>query len=186
MERILGSNFADHLIVDDNDNLIDGSYGADTLEGGDGTDTLSYKSSNSGVTVNLSTGLGAGGDAEGDVLSGFEKINGSKYSDYLIADEGNNRLNGEAGNDTLDGGFGKDTLNGGAGSDLFIISLNSGVDKIIDLNLSEGDLIGLSNDLAFEDLSFTGNFILVENQPIANIKSFDTSTLTANDFTSVQ
>ncbi len=212
-EWIIGSKYSDYLIGDLGDNrlnggdgndklngvggndtlnggdgndTLDGGAGIDFLDGGDGIDFLLYGSADSGVMVDLSTGLGAGGDAEGDVLSGFEKINGSKYSDYLIADEGNNRLNGEAGNDTLDGGFGKDTLNGGAGSDLFIISLNSGVDKIIDLNLSEGDLIGLSNDLAFEDLSFTGNFILVENQPIANIKSFDTSTLTANDFTSVQ
>ncbi|MEM8827985.1 MAG: PQQ-dependent sugar dehydrogenase [Cyanobacteria bacterium P01_G01_bin.19] len=185
IERIIGSNFADHLIGDDNDNLIEGNDGADTLEGGAGKDVISYLSSDSGVTVSLSTGLGAGGDAEGDIISGFEQINGSKYSDNLTADEGNNRLNGRAGNDILDGGLGQDTLKGGAGSDLFIISPDSGVDRIIDLNLEEGDLIGLSDGLAFEDLSFTEDFILAENQLIAIIRSVDTNTLTSNDFISV-
>lgn len=185
IERIIGSNFADHLIGDDNDNLIEGNDGADTLEGGAGKDVISYLSSDSGVTVSLSTGLGAGGDAEGDIISGFEQINGSKYSDNLTADEGNNRLNGRAGNDILDGGLGQDTLKGGAGSDLFIISPDSGVDRIIDLNLDEGDLIGLSDGLAFEDLSFTEDFILAENQLIAIIRSVDTNTLTSNDFISV-
>ncbi len=185
IENILGSDFADYLVGDDNNNLIEGDSGADTLEGGAGIDFLSYQSSNSGVSVNLATGFGSGGDAEGDIFSGFERINGSKYSDHLTGDDGNNRLNGKSGNDTLDGGAGNDILKGDEGSDLFVISSNSGTDKIIDLNLSEGDLIGLSDELTFEDLSFVGNNILVENQVIAKVISFDTNTLTAKDFTSV-
>ena len=44
-----------------NDTLIGGA-GADALDGGVGTDTASYAVSVAGVTVNLSTGAGTGGD----------------------------------------------------------------------------------------------------------------------------
>ena len=185
IEKILGSNFADHLIGDDGNNFIEGNEGADTLDGGAGTDVLSYKTSDSGVTVNLNTGLGTGGDANGDVLSGFEIVKASQHSDLLIGDEGDNRFDGEAGDDILDGGLGNDILIGGLGSDLFVLSANSGVDRIIDFDLGEGDLIGLSDGLTFEALSFAGNAISAEDKLIARVVAFDTNTLTANNFVSV-
>ena len=64
-----------------NDTIIGGA-GADTLEGGDGWDVLQYLGSTSGVTVDLNAdGSGhqqvSGGDADGDVVSGFENVYGS-------------------------------------------------------------------------------------------------------------
>ncbi|MDP1700574.1 MAG: cadherin domain-containing protein, partial [Aestuariivirga sp.] len=50
-----------------NDTLA-GLGGADMLDGGAGTDTATYIASASGVNVSLMTGLGSGGDAEGDTL----------------------------------------------------------------------------------------------------------------------
>ena len=38
------------------------------------------------MTVNLATGIGSGGDAQGDVISNFENIIGSIYSDTLFGD----------------------------------------------------------------------------------------------------
>jgi Ca2+-binding RTX toxin-like protein len=54
-----------------NDTLIGGS-GADKLYGDGGNDTADYSGSNSGVTVNLATGLAVGGDAQGDTLFSIE------------------------------------------------------------------------------------------------------------------
>src|SRR5207244_4611027 len=85
-----------------NDRLIGGG-GADRLVGGDGLDTASYGSSSIGVFVNLATGLGNRGDADGDKLKEIENIAGSAHNDVLVGDDGATTLNGGAGNDILAG-----------------------------------------------------------------------------------
>ena len=88
-----------------------------SLDGGDGTDTVSYSGSSAGVTVNLLTGAGERGDAEGDMLFNIENLIGSRYNDDLTGDTGNNVLRGGAGDDVLIGGAGADRLRGGSGQD---------------------------------------------------------------------
>ena len=100
-----------------NDTLASGT-GTDTLIGGEGVDTAGYGTSGAGVSVNLASGTGIGGDAEGDTLSGIENLTGSAYADTLTGDGGANALDGGAGNDVLTGGAGNDTLHGGTGSDI--------------------------------------------------------------------
>ena len=87
---------------------LDGGAGADTLIGGPGMDTADYSLSPAGVTVNLQSGLGTGGDAQGDVLGGIENIIGSTQADTLIGDGGTNNFLGLAGDDTINGGPGMD------------------------------------------------------------------------------
>ena len=58
-----------------NDSLMGGS-GADTIIGGSGRDQAAYSSSTAGVTLNLVTGTGVGGDAQGDTLIGIERSQG--------------------------------------------------------------------------------------------------------------
>ena len=108
IERIHGSDHADHLTGDDGDNGFNGDAGADTIDGGEGHDFAGYWGSDAGVTVNLATGTGLGGHAEGDTLIGIESISGSDHSDHLIGSDEDDSLNGEAGADTLDGGEGDD------------------------------------------------------------------------------
>ena len=79
---------------------LSGDAGRDGLYGGDGIDTASYASSGAGVTVNLATGAGAGGDAQGDLFGYVENLLGSAFADTLIGDAGNNVLDGGAGDDT--------------------------------------------------------------------------------------
>ena len=63
-------NALDNVIIGNaGNNLLAGLGGADTLIGGAGIDTASYAASAAGVDVSLMTGLGHGGDAEGDTLS---------------------------------------------------------------------------------------------------------------------
>src|SRR5688500_14200704 len=66
---------------DGNDSLIGGA-GADALFGGAGIDIVSYGGA-AGVTVNLTTGQGVGGDAQGDVINGIENVNGTVFGDIL-------------------------------------------------------------------------------------------------------
>ncbi|KAK0341054.1 hypothetical protein LTR94_027987, partial [Friedmanniomyces endolithicus] len=59
----------------------------------------------------------SGGDAAGDVLSGFEKLIGSAYADRLIAATTGSTLVGGAGNDVLVAGAGADVIEGGLDND---------------------------------------------------------------------
>jgi hypothetical protein len=63
------------------DDSIEGGPGADHLDGGEGIDRAMYRDSPVGVTVNLETGTGFGGTAQGDTLVDVEDIEGSHYGD---------------------------------------------------------------------------------------------------------
>ena len=137
IEDLTGSDHADRLTGDDGDNRLDGGAGndsltggagADALDGGGGSDRAIYADSGVGVTVNLATGTGVGGHAQGDVLTGIEDLTGSDRNDSLTGDIGNNRLDGGAGADMLTGGAGRDMLDGGLGVDRAIYAgSNAGV-----------------------------------------------------------
>lgn len=113
IENILGSRFADTLTGGAQDNRFEGGTGADALDGGAGRDTAAYAGSAAGVVVNLLGGVGFGtghgGDAEGDVLRGFENLVGSAQADTLSGDGADNVLEGGAGADMLFGRAGLDT-----------------------------------------------------------------------------
>ena len=96
-----GNGSDNALTGNDGNNVLAGLGGSDTLDGGDGTDTASYAASATGVNVSLATGLGSGGDAQGDVLLNIENLTGSAGSDTLEGDGGDNVLNGGAGLDTV-------------------------------------------------------------------------------------
>lgn len=100
INNLIGSSFGDTLIGDGQDNTLTGGAGADSLNGGAGIDMASYADSTSGVSVNLATGIGTGGDAEGDRLSNIEIIEGSAFSDTLTGSVGISTLKGGTGIDT--------------------------------------------------------------------------------------
>ncbi|PSJ56164.1 beta strand repeat-containing protein [Kumtagia ephedrae] len=140
VENIVGSSFADNLIGNTAGNAIDGGLGddaiageagADALNGGGGVDTAWYNNSAVGVQVSLANGVGTGGDAQGDTLSGIENLVGSSFADTLIGGIGTNTLTGGGGSDTLDGGVGNDVLNGGADDDLF--KVDSALDQVVEV-----------------------------------------------------
>src|SRR5581483_7270970 len=84
-------NAADNTIVGNGaNNTLAGLGGADHLDGGGGMDTATYAASASAVNVSLTSGTGAGGDAEGDTLTAIENLTGSSFNDTLEGDVGNN------------------------------------------------------------------------------------------------
>ncbi|MFZ1469459.1 MAG: Hint domain-containing protein [Paracoccaceae bacterium] len=136
-----------------NDTLV-GGMGADVLNGGTGIDLADYSASSAGVNVNLQTGTGVGGDAQGDTLTYIENLQGSAHNDTLTGDGnanvltsgdgadllsgggGADTLYGGSGNDTLVGGAGNDTLTGGADADVFEFDRAGGADRITDFDLT--------------------------------------------------
>ncbi|WP_085733772.1 MULTISPECIES: calcium-binding protein [unclassified Pseudomonas] len=98
MAVINGTNGADTLNGTSGDDEINGlggndviigSAGADKIDGGAAFDTVDYSASPAGVNVDIrpGTGLpGTGGDAQGDTLTGIEKVIGSAFNDTFTTE----------------------------------------------------------------------------------------------------
>lgn len=108
--QIQGTNGSDVIFVQGNNgsnvsalagnDVICGSSGNDTLNGGAGTDTI----------------LGQAGNDFLDGGDGNDSLNGGIGNDRLVGGAGNDSLNGAAGINTLQGGVGTDTLNAATGT----------------------------------------------------------------------
>jgi Ca2+-binding RTX toxin-like protein len=148
------------------------TYDPDTEQGGD---TAAYVDSNVGVYVNLVTGTGRGGTAEGDTLNGIENLSGSGYGDLLVGNDVENWLWGMAGNDTLDGNGGRDHLSGWTGNDTLVGGegadvldggwgidtasyLDSGVGVVVSLQTGLGGGGTAAGDGLFGIENLTGSF----------------------------
>ncbi|MGK9237332.1 hypothetical protein KXS07_36920, partial [Inquilinus limosus] len=107
-DRLEGGAGEDWLEGGDGDDILMGGAGGDWLNGGDaswphrGVDTASYAGSARGVTIDLVTGQGRGGDAEGDTLISIESVIGSDGDDVFVANWDVNWLAGGAGIDRAD------------------------------------------------------------------------------------
>ena len=151
---IIGYAGDDNIAGGAGSDTIRGGEGADTLDGGADADLLQYNGSSAGITIDLrADGAGfqsaSGGDAQGDVISGFEHVYATNFADTLTGSDDRNILYGYDGDDTIDGGDGKDALRGGNGSDTFIFStaLSAGnVDRILDFS-SAADTIHLASSI---------------------------------------
>lgn len=143
-----------------NDDLI-GGRGADVLNGGFGYDFVSYRGSKAGVTVNLSTDVNAGGDAEGDTIASVQGVRGSNLADSLTGDDKNNRLLGWDGDDNLHGEDGDDALVGGAGADL--IDGGNGADRISFAPSTAGVTIDLDAGTGLGGDAEGDTYISIEN-----------------------
>lgn len=71
------------------------------MDGGSGTDTVSYMASTAAVNVNLATNTHTGGDAAGDSLLGIESVVGSAYNDTIRGTTANESLNFTAGQELI-------------------------------------------------------------------------------------
>jgi Ca2+-binding RTX toxin-like protein len=134
-DTIRGGAMADSLVGQTgNDTLLPFGDGGDSLSGGPGTDTVSYKNATGGVIVTLD-GTANDGRHQGAVLgtdnaqTDVENLLGTGFADRLTGTKGVTKANkltgaggkdvigGLAGNDYLIGGVGADKLTGGPGRD---------------------------------------------------------------------
>ena len=72
---------------------------------------------------------------------------GGRGDDQIYGGKGKDRIFGGSGNDLIDGGPGRDKLYGNKGADTYLIS--EGKDKIMALNLAEGDVIQIPSSVGF-------------------------------------
>jgi Ca2+-binding RTX toxin-like protein len=158
-DTIVGTVYADRFLS---------SAGADHIDGGGldheivgPFDVVSYASSPAGITVNLATGVGSGGDAEGDTLVNIEQLVGSAFADTLTGSS--------LSNDTIEGGPGADSLDGGTGFDTLSYSGSSGgvTVSLAHDTASGGDATG-DTIVNFENVQGSGGNDVLEGSAIAN------------------
>lgn len=170
-DQIFGDDTVNRLVGHDGDDILAGRGGNDILIGGQGADRLDggagkrdaadYSWSNDGVSVNLTSGAGIGGHAEGDRLENIEFLYGSYFYDVLTGDDGVNRLVGDFGDDVLYGMSGNDILLGGEGADY----LDGGdgrrdavefgqADAGVGVNLATGGFAGEADGDTYVDIEF--------------------------------
>ncbi|MEP1698320.1 MAG: hypothetical protein ABJJ69_17425, partial [Paracoccaceae bacterium] len=99
------------------DDRLNAGAGADSVSGGDGSDWAIFNSSNEGVFASLLDSEYHSGDAEGDVYTGIENLEGSGEDDILIGDHSSNQIVANGGDDILTGNLGDDHIYGGDGND---------------------------------------------------------------------
>ena len=116
------NNLAANGIGNALDNLIYAGNGNNVINGGAGSDTVSYFFATSAINVTLAlvTAQTTGGSGT-DTIASIENLFGSNYNDTLTGNVHANTLSGGAGDDTLDGGSGADRLVGGAGADTYYV-----------------------------------------------------------------
>ena len=119
VEYIIGSNYSDRIVGDDEDNYFEGSVGSDTLDGGDGADTLDGGFDSDTLIGGRGEDTLDGGEGD-DVLFGgtqADRLDGGEGADSLLGGNGNDTVLGGSGSDTLSGSIGDDSLNGGSQGD---------------------------------------------------------------------
>jgi Ca2+-binding RTX toxin-like protein len=126
LENIIGSQFDDVLIGNNQNNRIQaadgsdvliGNAGNDILEGGNGSDTVSYRRDPNAVKVSLEDNFAEDGFGGKDNLSSIENVIGSEFNDTVIGDANDNTIFAGSGNDTVEARNGNDIIFGNDGLD---------------------------------------------------------------------
>src|SRR6185436_11979656 len=128
MADITGTGANDVLVGTNDDDTLNGLFGADKMAGGDGNDVyfvdqagdvvteLADKGFVDRVVTTVSTTLAANAEFL-ELVGGALNGTGNKQENVLLGNSFDNTLDGGDGHDLLSGGLGKDTLIGGKGDD---------------------------------------------------------------------
>lgn len=126
----------DYMVGGDGFDNMHGNQGEDTLIGGAGNDWVVGGQGNDRL-------YGQGGD---DIVNGSKADDlcvGGDGADIVRGGQGDDVVYGDAGNDWLSGDRGNDTLTGGAGADIFYAMRETGLDRVLDFRVGEGDRVML-------------------------------------------
>jgi Ca2+-binding RTX toxin-like protein len=107
-------------LLDEGSDAVDAdvAHGGDTLSGGLGSDTVSYRYRQSPVAVTVGSKNDDGAkDERDDVASSVETVEGGSAADVLIGSDGPESMLGLGGNDLINPKGGEDSVDGGSGDD---------------------------------------------------------------------
>lgn len=127
---LTGGTGQDTLEGGDGNDSLTGGGGDDTLKGDDGNDVLTGGAGNDSLKGDRGKDTLAGGDGNDTLKGGIaaDSLTGGAGDDSMRGDQGSDTLTGGDGNDTLDGGSNADLLFGNAGDDR--VSGGSGNDTL--------------------------------------------------------
>ncbi len=90
----------------------------ESIDAGQGVDTLMLDTSNEGLLIDLANGQVTGfTTGKSFAALNFENAYGGDGNDSIVGNDADNNLIGSGGDDTIEGKAGNDTLQGGAGDD---------------------------------------------------------------------
>ncbi|MCH2371889.1 MAG: hypothetical protein MK324_15350 [Pirellulales bacterium] len=126
-------------------NAAIGFQGVETIATTAKENTLDYNNYGSAVAVDLSENSATGFSG---LVTGFQHVKGSRFSDTIVGDSNDNLILG---------GDGNDTLTGGPGDDTYLFSNGSGNDTVTENSATDGtegidtfDFTTLSENLTVE------------------------------------
>ena len=125
VDTLLGEDGDDVLRGNEGDDIISPGSGSNQVDGGEGIDTVIYNgvvSQESGIELDLITGICIHDGGFQDQIVNIENAYGTEYDDVLQGDDKDNVLIGQGGNDYLSPGSGYDMLSGGNGNDTYNIT----------------------------------------------------------------
>ena len=161
--QLAGNNGADTMYAGAGADTLDGGSGTSYLRGEEGNDSIvggTVFDDIQGNTGNDTERGGSGddfvvggkdddvlfGDAGADLVYGnlgSDTCDGGDGADIVRGGQGDDIVIGGAGNDFVSGDLGNDTLTGGLGADSFHSFTGSGIDRVLDFNLAQGDRVQL-------------------------------------------
>jgi serralysin len=148
VQDLSGSNY---LRGDDGNDSIVGGLGFDDINGNMGNDTCVGGVGHDWVVGGRDNDLLFGQAGDDVVLGnlGDDTCDGGAGADILRGGQANDSLSGGADSDFLSGDRGDDTISGGAGADVFHSFPEAGIDRILDFNAAEGDVLRIAAGSAY-------------------------------------
>lgn len=178
--KLQGGAVADNLIGAGGNDVILGVAGNDTLQGGDGADRIEGDTGDDRIHGNLGADSVYGGEGADWVLGGQgsdlvygdmgddfthgnigdDVVWGGGGADVVLGGQGADSLSGGDGADWISGDRGADTVSGGAGADTFHAFDGSGLDRVLDFSLAEGDRVHLSPGTSYSFAQVGGDTVI--------------------------
>jgi hypothetical protein len=145
------------------DTIVGAAGGPDYLRGDDGSDSIQGGSGFDDINGNMGndSAMGGAGDdwvvggKDNDVLGGqtgrdlvygnlgSDTCDGGDGDDIVRGGQDDDVVSGGEGDDFVSGDRGSDTMTGGAGADMFHTFGETGIDRVTDFNLAQGDRVQL-------------------------------------------
>ena len=122
--------------------------GADSVDGGDGFDTLDFSHIANGISVNLAAGTALGTGVGSDFgLTNFEAVIGTAHTDVITGSTGDNTFFATAGGDAIFGGGGTDTYDASGQTSALEVDLSpaAGNPYAVGEGIGLTTLIGIAN-----------------------------------------